>query len=237
MKKILFLTTAVLFTIYFTTCKNDTITGGGSQVNETPTLSGKILNWNLGSGKKLIARAYGGDSGSVSVILDSSVIDSYGNFTIKLYYPPDSLWRAFSLTGTCTRHTVINPADLKFCYMYLFVEDSTRTYIGSLFRSNDSAYWANTGKTFCDLDCFNSSGSIMGTDTCTDGAFTRLIETSNVVQTKGWDSLYIIYDSAGINFARFTNTTQPQVVQWYLYRYAPGDRQLNFYQRKYLMKR
>lgn len=233
MKKILFLTAAVVFIIYFISCKDDTVTGGGNG-NEAPTISGKIENWNLGSGKKIIAVAYNYDTITNEVGLDTGLIDNAGNFMLKLNTPPDSLLTLFEMGPMCTHHTLANPADLRSCGSRFTVEDSNNNTVGTVYRCTDSTPINYSGKTYAYLDYFNSSGSITGTDTCI-GAIMDIV-TRNTTESKGWNSSYLIFDSVASNLEKVRITTQPQVVQWYLIRYHGGATADKFYQRNYLMK-
>ena len=213
MKKTLFFTLAVLLTIYFASCKDDTITGGGG--NETPSISGKIENWHLGSDKKLYLLANAGDTVIRSFILDSCNIDSLGNFTINLKAPVDSMLMYFRFNDSlCTHHSIISPMGVRYCYSEFLVKGSSTSYLGSLSRSNDSVQLPYTGKIFAYSYYFNAGGSITGTDTCNYGQ-PVMIEHNEVTQTRGWNSLFVVYDSVTSNVIRVSITTQPHTVQWY----------------------
>lgn len=231
MKKI-FLLSTVIFIICFAGCGDNTVSTSTSI--QKLSISGKIMNWNLGKDKKLLAEANGGDTGWITVTMDSCVIDSAGNFTISLDTPPDSVLMHYNLNDTnCTHHTVINPTGLRFCYMDFTVVDSTHHSLGDVYRSTDTLAEEHTGKINSYIYYFNGSGSVMGTDTCNYG--TIWIETSSVTQSKGWNWLYDVYDSVATNLRRLTITTQQQVVQWYLFRHYDAS-EGKFYPRKYLMK-
>ena len=136
MKKILFLTTAVLLTIYFAGCKENSVTYNSKQ---NGTVSGKIQNWNLGSNKKLIAIIHGGDTLSISLVFDSCAIDNTGNFAMNLDTPPDSLLMLYKLNDTlCTHHTVIEPVDLNYCTVDFLVKDSVNSTVGFIYSSNST---------------------------------------------------------------------------------------------------
>lgn len=235
MKKILLLTAAVLVTIYFAGCKDNTVIDGLKIVQ--PPISGKIQNWRLGSGKKLYLLANGGDTAPVSIVLDSCTIDSIGNFTINLSTPPDSVLKLFRgvIGSMCTNHSIINPAGLRYCSTGFLIKDTSNAYIGYIYRSSDTSQ-PHTGKVLANLYYFNGGGNITGTDTCSY-EISMLIEHNEITQTIGWNSLFIVYDSVYGVVSKVTITTEPQTVQWYFNVYLDrGEKQGEFHERKYLMK-
>jgi hypothetical protein len=235
MKKILFLTTAVLVTIYFVSCKDNTVIDGLRIAQ--PPFSGKIENWRLGSGKKLLAIAQRRDSAVRSLVLDSCTIDSLGNFKLNLPTPADSMLMLYGIIGVmCTKHSIINPVGLRYCSTDFLVKGSSGSYLGSIFRASDSSQVTYTGKVLANLYYFNSGGSITGTDTCTY-ELSSVIEHNEVTQTKGWNSLFIVYDSVyGVN-SKVRITTDAQTVKWYFSAiHDKSEKHSEFFQRKYLMK-
>lgn len=234
MKNTLILISAISLIIYLVSCSDNSviITGG-----KTETLSGQIQNWNLGSHKKMISIATLEDTSYLSLVMDSCMIDSQGKFTINIETPLDSALKLFTLYDTmCTHHTVINPTDLYFCYIDLAVEDSTYTFLGYLYRSNDSSQNYYSGKIYCDLYYFDNGGSITGTDTCNYSGIIY-IESSNVTLVRGWNSIFRVYDSVSNNFTKLRAVTQPQNVQWYFHGFTEKtERSGKFYKRNPYLK-
>lgn len=177
------------------------------------------------------------DTSYLSLVMDSCTIDSQGKFTINIGTPLDSALKLFTLYDTmCTHHTVINPSNLYFCYIDLAVEDSTFTYLGYAFQSNDSTQNYYSGKIFCDIYYFDEGGSITGTDTCNFSG-TIYIDSSNVTQVRGWNSIFRVYDSVSNNFTKLRAVTQQQNVQWYYHGFTDKtERAGKFYKRENLRK-
>ncbi len=202
----------IIFFVLVIGCSDNSITNGGSNSN---SISGKIENWHFGKNKKLKVSA-SNYVGPYSLVIDSCMIDSTGNFSVKCITPPDSCFSAFDLKdSSCYNTIIVNPAAAKYSYIGFEVYD-TLNETGILFRSSDSISVNHEGQTQAFYFCIDRACTINGLDSCNlNGNIHINLWSANF--SKGWNTLYLTYNSYNPpSYMKVTqSTSQPQVVKWY----------------------
>jgi hypothetical protein len=213
MKKIKIISFILIISFLFVIgCNDNSVTNSGNNIN---SISGKIENWHFGKNKKLKVSA-SNYIGPYSLVIDSCMIDSIGNFSVNCVTPPDSLFSTFDLNDpVCYNTIIVNPATTKYSSLSFDVYD-TLNETGILSRSSDSITTNHEGQTKAYYFCIDRPCTINGLDSCNlNGNVNVTIWDANF--NKGWNTIYLTYNSYNpLHYMKVTqSTSQPQVVKWY----------------------
>jgi len=205
--------TFIINSVILFSCKDNTV----NPVNNPNTISGKIVNWYYGTNKYAVAYAETPSMPIKSAVLDSSLIDGNGNFSIKIIPPPDSIFSNITLIDSvyCTGNFIINPSATTFSYIFFQVHDGG-TSLGSFRLSSDSL---NTHSGQCTVwnVYVNQSGTIYGKDSCYyPGDFTQIL-SCNVSFTNAYNNWYVTYNEYISNKVNESISSQEQSVKWYFF--------------------
>lgn len=227
MKTIIFLTLVITTALIINSCKEDSIVNS----NGPGTISGKIENWYYGSDKKLVSYLVAFDSFYSSWGVDTTQISANGEFTLDLITPTDAQLNTIKLFDTsCTNHSVINPAATKWVGMFfsVYIGDSL---VGSLSKDSDTLF-LHPGTVQDRYYYFNSAGSMTGSDTCGRSYGLENITNLNVNFSKGWNEIYLVFNSLDSISYNVTLTSQQQTVKWYFSRIMYSDKKEYDFKRK-----
>ncbi len=202
MKSLIKLLITIFVVIFIYSCSNDTIVN-----NTTPsqlfTMNGTIENWILGGNVKLKAELFDINLFIPPLVLDSTIMNTNGAFTLNLKNAPDSLLYPITFTydSSCTGNVTVNPPNTKsnfnpnltFPYGLDLYNDSV--FIGFIYRSNYGPDTTDiTGWFFAHYLYLNQNVSITGSIICNSGT-EQDTTIYNFSGTRGWNKVVVLVNS------------------------------------------
>lgn len=194
MKKLLLLT---LFSslLFVAGCSKDDDNPTGPGGSGKTTISGKIDNWTLGTGKTINLTP---DVANLSVIYGSASVAEDGSFSIEAEWPQAAapLWAAYPDDPECDGTITVSNHDAAFMISFLVVSDGTGpvAYVDKVLENDES-----TGSFFFYV---TKNVSITGSETCSGASSTNY----SINMNQGWNLVFGYSNDQG----DYMTTTEPQ---------------------------
>jgi hypothetical protein len=206
-RTLILLLTICFFSIFINYCSDPASTTPDPSLN---SISGSIVNWDQGSNVQLKSVI---TVNSIDIILDSSIVDPSGNFSIKLPAPPDSVLSLVKYLSTtyCTANVNANPVETKGAALKLYLYKFT--LIGEIIQGDSVHSPYQLGDYIIMYEYYDRNTSITGQTVC--NFITYNTYNYNISGKKGWNKIRYLYQEQTPTFNTYIyDNTIPKNPMW-----------------------